>query len=415
MKVMIRTIVPLLVAATSLAQVDIGDHPVNLAAGEFVATQGSLTRTARAEDRKGATGASTSKANVRADRVDAVIRAEMSKRHIPGASVVVVRRDKVALARGYGLANLELSVPATPDSVFQIASVTKPFVAMAILMLVEEGKVRLDEDIRTHVSGLPDAWSGITVRHLLSHTSGIKDYMDQLRMWSLREDIAPPGIVQKVAREPLNFRPGEKVRYSNTNYILLGMVIEQVSGKPWEMFLAERIFEPLGMTNTHRYHPAEIIPNRASPYEWLEGKMRNTGHLNRTLWFNADGGLISTVRDLAKWDAALGTGKLLKKSSLKQMWTPAKLADGKAAIIGDNGAGKPNHYGLGWYLSDYRGHRIVLHGGDKPGFSATFIRFVDDELTVVVLCNSQAGNPAHGMALVFADLYLSDPDRPTER
>src|SRR5262249_13265767 len=135
--------------------------------------------------------------------------------------------------------------------------------------------------------------------------------------------------------------------------------------------------------------------------------------LNLTLWFNADGGLISTVLDLAKWDAALGTEKLLKKGSLEQMWTPAKLGDGTAAVIGDNGAGKPNYYGLGWDLSAYNGHRIVLHAGDKPGFSSTFTRFVDDELTVIVLCNSQAGSPAFGMSLAFADLYLSDPDLAT--
>jgi CubicO group peptidase (beta-lactamase class C family) len=211
-----------------------------------------------------------------------------------------------------------------------------------------------------------------------------------------------------VAREPLNFRPGEKVRYSNTNYVLLAMAIEQRSGKPWEVFLAERIFKPLGMACTRRYDPGEVIPNRAAPYVWRQGKLRNTDHLNPTLWFNADGGLISTVLDLAKWDAALGTEKLLKKGSLAQLWAPAKLGDGKAAVIGDNGAGKPNHYGFGWYLSEYQGHRLVTHGGDKPGFSSTLTRFVDDELTVIVLCNSQAA-PAFAMSLAVADLYLSHP------
>jgi CubicO group peptidase (beta-lactamase class C family) len=344
-------------------------------------------------------------ASVRADSVDDYLRSEMAKRHIPGASVAVIRDGKVLLARGYGQANVELSVPATTDSVFKLASLTKPFTATAIMMLVEEGKISLDGRIAEHLTNLPSQWSRVTVRQALSHTSGLVDYL-RVPGWSWRSswrlDLTPDEFIKFASEASPSFAPGAEIKYSNTGFYLLGMLIEKVSGKTYGQFLAERIFQPLLMTATRRDTLTNIVPNRASGYVFSDGALRNAEYTSET-WAYAEGGIISTISDLAKWDAALYTEKLVKRSSLEQMWTPARLNGGGPAIIGDNGAGKPNYYGLGWYISQQRGRKIILHPGDKPGFSSTFTRFVDDKLTIVVLCNNSSGSPAFPMSLAVAD------------
>jgi CubicO group peptidase (beta-lactamase class C family) len=166
------------------------------------------------------------------------------------------------------------------------------------------------------------------------------------------------------------------------------------------------------MTATRR-DTAGIVLNRVSGYVFRNGALQNAEYTSET-WAYSEGGIISTASDLAKWEAALYTERLVKRTSLKQMWTPTKLNDGRTAIIGDNGAGKPNYYGLGWYISEYRGHKILLHPGDKPGFSSTFTRFVDDKLTVILLCNNSSESPAFAMSLGVADFYLRDVSRTTK-
>lgn len=328
-----------------------------------------------------------------ADQVDDYIRERMQKRHIPGLSLAVIKDGQVALARGYGLANVELDVPATPETVYPLYSVTKTFTATAVMMLVEEGKLALDDRVRQHLPKLPEAWDAVTVRQLLNHTSGIKSFTSVVENFKLfRLDYTPEEVVRTVAEFPLDFTPGEKFAYNNTGYFLLGMLIEQAGGKPYADFMRERIFEPLRMTSTRLNDPAAIIKHRADGYRLEGSEVRNAEFASATWPFSA-GSIVSTVQDMTKWDAALDGDKLLKASTLDEMWTPTKLPDGKT-----------ENYGYGWQTAKLRGHTIVMHGGGFHGFASTFNRFSDDRVTVVVLCNLEGGNPgslANGVAEFF--------------
>jgi CubicO group peptidase (beta-lactamase class C family) len=228
------------------------------------------------------------------DDVDDYLRSEMAKRHIPGLSVAVVRDARTVTIRNYGFSNIELGVPVTSESVFKLASVTKPFTATAVMMLVEEGKISLDEPIARYVPELPFHWRAATVRQILSHTSGIADYLRAPRWsWqsSWRLNLTPREVVQFASESPLDFGPGTQIRYSNTGYYLLGLLIERVSGKPYEQFLRERIFQPLQMTSTRRDRQQKLFL-----IEWMDtssktvpSKTLNTparlGHIPREALF----------------------------------------------------------------------------------------------------------------------------------
>src|SRR5258706_2392111 len=213
-------------------------------------------------------------ASARADAVDDYLTAEIHDRHIPGLALAVIRDGHVEKLAGYGLANVELNVPVSPQTVFQIQSVTKTFTSTAILMLCEEGKLALDDPIGNHLEGTPESWKEITLRHLLSHTSGIKDFINEPTV-SIRLDVSEEDVLQATAPRPLNFAPGEKYAYSNTNYHLLAMVIRKLTGLWYGEFLRKRIFEPLSMADTRVVSLSEVIPNRASGYHWQKGAMVN--------------------------------------------------------------------------------------------------------------------------------------------
>lgn len=345
-------------------------------------------------------------ATARADAVDTFLKAEMSRRHIPGISVVVVRDGKVIKAKGYGRANVETGAPATPDTVYELASVTKQFTATAVMMLVEEGRVKLEESILTYLPDLPEAWKPVTVRHLLNHTSGIRSYTSlPAFLANLRKDYTQAELIRLVAGYPLDFPPGERFVYNNTGYFLLGMLIEKVSGKSYEEFLKERIFQPLGMTATRLNNRRAVIPNRAAGYDWAQNQLRNAEYLSPTQPFSA-GALVSSVRDMAKWDAALNGERLLKRSTLEQMWQPSRLADGKT-----------HGYGFGWAIYDYQGQKVVGHGGGIPGFSTCIARFPEHKLTVTLLANLSgvdSARLAHGVAARYIPA-LAEAEKRAER
>lgn len=313
-----------------------------------------------------------------ADALDDYIHSQMRGLHIPGLSLAVVQDGQIVKARGYGLVSIEASAPATEESVFEIGSVTKQFTAVALLMLVEEGKVGLDEPIARYLSGVPESWSAITVRHLLTHSSGIENYLavpglpDTSRPGLSHDDIAKIFFTGL----KLEFQPGETWSYSNTGYLLLGNIIEKTSGKSYWEFLDERIFRPLGMSATRSSEPKAIIPNRASGYQWQKDRLENRPALTENAY--AAGSIVSTVRDLAKWDAALSAGKLLEPASFEQMWAPLKIRGGRTA---------PANYGFGWLIDTYHGRRVIAHTGGTPGFSSALYRFVDDKTTVILLTN----------------------------
>ena len=318
------------------------------------------------------------------------MRAEMKTQQIPGVSLAVIRNGEIVLARGYGFANVEHQVPVKPETIFQSGSVGKQFTATAVMMLVEEGNLNLDDKIGKYFPDVPETWRNITIRHMLTHTSGLGDYPPDIDM---RRDYTEDEMVQRIKAVPLAFQPGEKWSYSNLAYVMLGVLIHKVSGKFYGDFLQERVFRPLGMSTARVISEEDIVPNRAAGYRLVDGQLKNQNWVSPTLNTTADGALYLTVYDMAKWDAALYTEKLLKRSSLEQMWTPVKLNDGKTFP-----------YGFGWALNVVHGHHLIEHGGSWQGFKSQISRYVDDKLTVVVFANQARANPAklaHGVAALF--------------
>jgi CubicO group peptidase (beta-lactamase class C family) len=336
-------------------------------------------------------------------KLDDYIKAEMQKERIPGLSLAVIKDGQIILAKGYGLANVEHQVAAKPETIFQSGSVGKQFTSMAVMMLVEEGKIGLDDKINKYFTDAPEAWKNITVRHLLTHTSGTTDYP---RDFDFRRDYTEDELLKRAEAIPLAFQPGEKWSYSNMGYVTLGILIHKVSGKFYGDFLQERVFKPLGMTTARIISEADIVANRAAGYRLVKGELKNQEWVSPTLNTTADGALYLTVYDMAKWDAALYTEKLVKKATLDQVWTKVKLNDGK-----------PQNYGFGWSLGEIGGHRLIEHGGAWQGFRSHIARYVDDRLTVVVFVNLAQGRTdkiAHDVAGIYNPALAPPPVRPIE-
>ena len=334
-------------------------------------------------------------------RVDDYMKRETQRQRIPGASLAVIKDGQIILAKGYGLANVEHQVPAKPETIYQSGSMGKQFTATAVMMLVESGKLSLSDTITKYFAGAPDTWKRITVRHLLTHTAGTTDYPDD---FDFRREYTEDELLKRAEAIPLAFQPGEKWSYSNLGYVLLGILIHQVSGQFYGDFLQERVFKPLGMTTARIISEADIVPNRAAGYRLVKGELKNQEWVAPSLNTTADGALYLTVYDMAKWDAALYTEKLLKRSSLEQMWTPVKLNNSKTSP-----------YGFGWSLGEVRGHHIIEHGGAWQGFKSYIARYVDDRLTVVVFANLSQANPgriAHSVAAIFNPELAPVPSKP---
>lgn len=340
-------------------------------------------------------------------RVDAFVASRMKGAGIPGLSMAIVDDGAVVYQNAYGMADLEHSVPVTLRSPFKIASLTKPITAIAVLQLVERGLVALDRPVVDYVDGLPSQWRGTTVRQLLGHTSGLPDYL-QAPGWSWRDSWRltrdRDEVVRMTAAAPMTFRPGEGMKYSNTNYYVLGMLIERASGATYAKYLDAHVFTPLAMSDTRVDSAADLVPHRVRGYTSERGSLRNAEFTSDT-WAFAEGGVVTTAPDLARLEQALHGERLLKKASVDLMWAPTKLADGRDGVIGDNGAGQPNHYGLGWFISSYKGRTLILAGGNKPGYSCTFFRFVDEGLTIILLSNLSS-SPLYGMAGEIGEMYL---------
>jgi len=352
---------------------------------------------------------------IQSQSVDDYLAQEMKAQHIPGLALGVYRNGEIVKAQGYGLANVELNVPVKPETIFQSGSVGKQFAATAVMMLVEEGKVGLDDAITKYFPGAPDTWNNIKVRNLLSHTSGLAEYESDERTgpsgpFYLRLDFTEDELLKKAEALPFDFQPGEKWSYRNTNYLLLGFLIRKVTGEFYGDYLHERIFKPLGMNATRIISEADIIPNRAAGYQLVKGELKNQDWVSPTFNSTADGALYFTVLDLAKWDAALYTEKLVKKSSLDQMWTVAKLNDGKP---------NKSNYGFAWTIDQMNGHRVIEHGGAWQGFTTYIARYMDDKLTVVVLtnldsANSNPGRIAHHVAGLYVPALMPPELKPIE-
>lgn len=349
------------------------------------------------------TASATTPAQSRRLRVDSYVKEEMAKLHIPGAAVAVLRNGRTELMKGYGVADIQRNLTAKPDTMFQIASTTKPFTAMAVLMLVEDGKVSLDEKASKYLTWLPQLYGDVTVRHLLTHTSGVNRDVRTANV----DNFTPNEFKRRFAAAPASFSPGERWEYSNNGYILLGMLIEAVGGKSYGEFLAQRVFRPLGMKNTRYNEPPGAAKNRAVGYDWLDNTYKPSPNFHGGY---AGGGLVSSVADLAKWAQALDAGRLLKPSTFGQMWTPVNLRGGQQLSF--EFRGERSGYGFGWFIMTYKGHKLITHGGTVSGFSGQVHRFVNDGITIIVLTNSKSGADRIGYAEVLANgianLYFSD-------
>lgn len=347
------------------------------------------------------------------NHVDALIQAEMKRQHIPGLALGVYSEGKIIRAHGYGVANVEWDVPVQANTLFQSGSVGKQFVATAVMMLVEEGKVGLDDSLQKYFPDAPETWKNITVRNLLTHTSGLGEYESEERTkaggpFYLRLDFTEDELYKNIAAMPLDFKPCEKWSYRNTNYVLLGMLIHRVTGEFYGDFLQDRIFKPLGMSSTRIISEADLIPHRASGYRLVDGEVKNQEWVSPTFNSTADGALYFTILDLSKWDAALYSEKLIRKSTLEQMWTPVTCSEGKKY-----------DYGFGWWIQEQNGHRLLEHGGAWQGFSTEISRYVNDRLTVVVLTNldashSDAQRIAHAVAMLYLPGLKMKPIADTE-
>jgi CubicO group peptidase (beta-lactamase class C family) len=331
---------------------------------------------------------STAQAPASLDRVDRFIRAELARQRIPGISVAVLRGDSVLLAKGYGFANLEPRLPATDSTLFTVGSLTKQFTAAAIVLLSQQGRLQLEDRITRYLPEGSAVWKGVTIRNLLTHTSGVPDdtTLDDRREYSESE------LVRSAAGQPLLFEPGELQSYSSTGYNLLGVIIHRVSGVFWGDFLQDHIFRPLGMRTARVNSDAGRLPNRASGYFLVNDTLQIPEPVSRSINALAGGGLSFTVRDLAQWAIGLNHGKVLGRAGLELSWTPVRL----------NNAGTYPH-GLGWNIVEQRGYRRIGHSGAWQGMHATIQRYPDFDLTVIVLLNLGQAN-SEGIAVGIAGL-----------
>ena len=315
--------------------------------------------------------------------VDAYCHDQITHKASPSISVAIVKRGNVVYAKGFGFADLEHDVPATPESVYRIGSITKQFTATMIMQLIKEGKLSLDQPFRPILPELPEAWSKVTVRQLLNHTSGIKAYTEVSGLFNdaALKPTTPAGILKTVENAPLDFPPGTSWHYNNSGYEVLGLLIEKLDGRKYEASLHARILDPLKMSHTYFTSERTVVKNRAQGYDPHEGFWQHAAYLNMD-WPYAAGSIESTTLDLAKWDAALYGEKVLSQADFKTMWTPTVLPSGKT-----------EPYGFGWQLDSMNGFAIVQHGGGIHGF-ITFIRRAPARgLTVIVLTNSGSSNP----------------------
>jgi CubicO group peptidase (beta-lactamase class C family)/ketosteroid isomerase-like protein len=313
-------------------------------------------------------------------RVDVFVLAEQARQKIPGVAVAVIWNGEVLTAQGYGEANVEHHVPVTPDTIFQSGSVGKQFTAAAVMLLVEDGRLSLDDALHGFFPDVPSPWRGITVQHLLTHTSGIPDYTGGTIDY--RRDHTAEELRKLAFALTLEFPPGSRWNYSNTGYVLLGQIIEKAGGKFYGEVLAERVFGPLGMRTARVISEADIVPNRAAGYELSEGRLKNQDWVAPSLNTTADGSLYLSLRDLIAWDRGIRDGRVLKPESWTQALAPVRLASGRTYP-----------YGFGWSVETRAGHRVVAHGGSWQGFKSFISRYPDDDLSVIVLANLAEADP----------------------
>jgi CubicO group peptidase (beta-lactamase class C family) len=352
---------------------------------------------------------------VPAEQIDGIF-AGITSTRTPGAAVLVLQNGQVKFERGYGVADLHSFPKIDAHTNFRLASCTKQFTAMAIMLLVHDGKLRYQDRLTDVFPDFPDYGKAITIRNLLNHTSGLLDYEDLMEKPAAGTpperipQIKDAGVLAILKRQrTTNFPPGTKWDYSNSGYAVLAMVVQKVSGKPFGDFLHDRIFAPLKMTETVAYEKEKnSVSLRAYGYTHENGSKPQTAwqelDQSSTSAVLGDGGVYSSLTDLAKWDQTLTNHALLSEAEMKPAITPVKVSDRSV----QEPDGTPAAYGFGWFLNSYKGHARMWHYGETVGFRTTIQRFVDDKLTIIILCNRDDQVPAN-LALKIADLFLAAP------
>lgn len=328
-------------------------------------------------------------------RADAVVRAEMRAEKIPGVAIAIIQRGKVLLARGYGYSNLEHRVPVTTETVFQSASVGKQFTAAAVMLMVQDGRLSLDDPVTRFLPEAKPAWSAIRIRHLLTHTAGIPDYRTEALDADARRSHSEQELVRMVCASTLEFEPGSRFSYSNPGYLLLGAIVGRVSGRHYSDVLGDRVFGPLGMKSAREIDDADIIPHRAAGYRLRDGSLANQEWMAPENNKTADGSLYLSINDMIAWDRGLREGKILSADSWHAVFTPVRLNSGKSYP-----------YGFGWDVETRAGQTVLSHSGGSQGFATYITRFLGDDLSIIVLTNLAEGDPARiarHVAALFSD------------
>src|SRR5688572_29107297 len=332
-------------------------------------------------------------------RIDSVVHAEMASQKIPGTAVAVIRAGQTLLAKGYGFANVEHRVPVTTQTIFQSGSVGKQFTSTGVMQLVEAGKIGLDDPISKYLTDAPATWRDISIRHLLTHTSGIPDYTTDA--FDYRRDYTEDELVKLAYGVTLEFPAGSRWNYSNTGYVLLGAIMRKAGGRFYADHLAEHVFKPAGMHTARVITESDIVPNRAAGYRLVNGELKNHEWVSPMLNTTADGSLYLSLDDMIAWDRALRAGTLLKAESWQLVNTPVQLRSGNRYP-----------YGFAWAIDTAGGQLRIGHGGAWQGFRTHIDRYRGDDVTIIVLVNLAQGD-ATGIARKIAGV-LNPSLKPAE-
>ncbi|MGH6614507.1 serine hydrolase domain-containing protein [Sphingomonas sp.] len=307
-------------------------------------------------------------------QVDSFVEAEMQAEKVPGVAVAVLRKGEIIVAKGFGKATVEHDVPVTADTIFQSGSVGKMFTAVAVMTLVQQGKIGLDDPISKYLPDEPASWRPITIRHLLTHTSGVANYKPD---FDYRRDYSDDELVKQAYALPLDFTPGARWNYSNTGYALLGILVKKASGQSYLDILDQRVFKPVGMKTARGISDADIVPHRASGYQLVEGALKNQDFVSPSLNATADGSLYFSLNDMIAWARGVEQSAVIGAAGWQQVYTPVKL-----------NSGKTYPYGFAWQIDQAGGAPRYHHGGAWQGFRTYYSRYLGDDLSIILLTNS---------------------------
>ncbi len=326
------------------------------------------------------------------DSTDIIVQKLMKEQRITGLSLAVVKNGNAIVNKGYGLANVEHKVPVTSETVIRLGSVSKQFFTTAILKLAEDGKLSIEDSVHKFFPDAPDTWRQIQVKHLMSHSSGLRREGPAYRNGTIQPDLM---IIRSAYSLPLDFKTGEKYQYCNLAYFMLAEIITQVSQMPWQDYIRENLFLPAGMKHSGMTDFYPIIPNRASGYMHKGDTLVNADAMYAV---RPSGGFLSTSNDMIRWDKVLREKKnILKKESWELLWSPFIKVSDKP--------GSKTHYGFGWFVDEYQGHPMVMHGGANTGFRSYYARFINDGLSIIIMTNTDEANPA-AITYALADYYF---------